>query len=366
MWNINGKLIQLEMGSNVIKAYTPADKRNLLDLMFGQSPPQAGKLLFSQEQQLRKVLTEQGIPLPEIEYSLSADIGSNMYRAHIGIVYYLGDYTVENPFNVIVSWLKRFHMRELTSKNISNLLRQGSEKLVKRDIQSSLYDFAQVYYCASLNPEFCTQLVSAALNICAIEAINGKFDDALNSARRACSIANSGGFYDPYLKYHSNNWMAGILAKTNNLADALKCYINAYSVIKETNEQELKISALWNVACLSIQCNNFQQSVQALDMIVDISKNDSRVNLSKEFFTCLYEFKSFILSLTISRLQQDYTVLKRECEKMSSNFLYKIGDTALTIVLKSGPALLGAWAGSLLSGNKITQINTSGSNVCVI
>ena len=339
MWNIKGDLIQIELGNNVIKSFSKGWKRDC-------------GLLINQIAKLRSQLKADGIILPPVSLRDSSTLNPDDYILYMGIISYTGNYRKQSPINLLSHFAQQFHIENYSYENVYNIFKSGVNYLVsqEKDLHKATMDFVKAYYCSYFGDDTYSLMINSSINLCGIQVLNSNLDLALLDAKRATYAAMADGFNDPYIKYSSQLWLGIVYLKKNENEDALKCFISAYNIIEETNSNQLKITSLWTVAYLSVQKGDFKLSTTALATIVDIIKNDNEI-YDKDLHISLLELRDYILNTQIEKLQQELNQLNSKYNEISKNFIYKLGNTILSVIHKAGPILISAGIGSLLSGN---------------
>lgn len=337
MWDLKGSLIQLEFGSNAKKFYSSSKKKPY-------------DLLIKQIEELQKDFSYKNIQLPQVSIRDSLEINPDEYCIYIGIIYISENYKHVNPVNVIASQIMQFQIHDFSYQGVEDVFNEGVKFLLSKNYQRSIAEFAKAYYCASLSYDTLGIMINSAINICGIQALNGDYNAALISAKRASIASSIKGFADPIIKYHSNIWLASMYIKEKDNKNALTSFIDAYNYIQATTESILKITSLWSIAYLSAELGNIPQCSQALDIMLNIIRNDQNIKLDTEFCISFIDFKDRVNALIISDLKQNLSQLHCEYEKISRKFLFKVGDVSLSIIQKIGPLLISTCLGNLSSG----------------
>lgn len=363
MWNVDGDLLQVEVGSNVVKMFTEKDKRGILKKFFGQDPPPQAQLLIEYTKKFREVLAEKNVYLPPIKYFDSSELGVNNFKVYVGIEYYEGDITKDNLFDILDFLIQRYQIEDKTKAGIMNIFDQGVHNLIARNYQNAVLDFSKVYYWSSLVDHCEQELVKATLNIAGIELLNYRIENAELSVKRACVIVSKEYYHDPYLRCYTYNFRANLLAKQNKIKDATEYYKLAYDSIKNTADVPLSVNVLFNLATMYLLAQQYQEAADLIDYIVQVIKyNDS---FGKGVLADLYEFRVYLSNLTLASLEDKYQNLLKQYQDLSKNFILKAYDSALAVIVKVGPYVVSTLVGALISGdvtNNFNQMNNSGTN----
>lgn len=340
MWDVGGALIQLELGSNAIKAFS-SEKKETCDL------------LIQQIGQLRSQLAAHNIPLPPVQIRSEPSLPPDEYVLYMGILFQPGDCRRQSPVNVLSALAQQFHAQEYTYEAIQAIFQLGVAYLMpeRRDYHKAVSTFVKAYYCAALGSDTYAIMINCAINICAIQVQNGNLDLALLDARRAVHAALADGFLDPYMKYHALLWLAVVCTQKRDLANALDSFERAFRAVEATGASQLKISALWACAYLAARQGDLARSTNALDRITDILEADQTINCDKGFMIALLKLRAHISSLQTTALGRELERLSGEYEKISRGFLYQAGKAALALVQNVGPVLISACVGSLLDSS---------------
>ncbi len=363
MWNVDGDLLQIEVGSNVVSMFTEKDKRGIINKFFGQAPPPQAQLLIEYTKKIREVLAEKDVYLPPIKYFDSTELNVNDFKIYIGIEYYEGDITKVNLFDILDFLIQRYQIDNKTNKGIKKIFDQGVNNLIARNYQNAVLNFSKVYYWSSLIDNCEQDLVKATLNIAGIELLNYRLENAELSAQRACVIVSKDYFHDPYLRCYSYNFRANILAKQNRINEAMNYYKMAYDSIKNTNDVHLSVNVLFNLATMNLFVQRYHEAADIIDHIVQAIKNND--TFGKGVIADLYEFRVYLSNLTLVSLEDKYQGLLKQYQDLSKNFILKAYDSALAVIVGVGPYVVSALVGALLSGdvnNTFSQTSNSGTN----
>ena len=211
MWDIdfNSKMIQIEMGDKVISAYS-SSKKNACDI------------LLNQIGNLRSQLAGQNIDLPPIALRDSETLPVDAFVIYFGALCINGNYKSDSIPQHLANQACAYHLENNSYDGLTEYFESGVNYLQAKNYQKAIFDFAQSYYCSSFRNDTRNIMVNSMINICGIQFLNQQYDSALLSGQRACVLAISESFYDPYLKYYAAFWTGMVYTQLNNLEQAIR------------------------------------------------------------------------------------------------------------------------------------------------
>lgn len=354
MWKISedSKIIQLELGANVISAYS-SRRKNPCDI------------LLKQIQDLRLSLAEEYIELPAVDVRDSATLPANEFILYFGVICFRGNFKSENIIQLLRNQAYANCLENRSYEGLMNLFQRGVSDLTARNYQKAIYEFAQAYYCASFTAETRNIMVNALINICGIEFLNQQYDAALQFGDRACVLAMSDNFFDPYLKYYAVTWTGAVLIRKQDWTAATKHFIIAYNVIRQTDENRLNISALSAATQLSMKTQDFAQAAELIDRILDILQTDRSLIVGEDSIIELARLQSRVHKALFSQLMSEYERLHEEYCELSGKFLVHLKNAALNMIYKCGTMAFSCAMGSFFAGSNSfnLQVSLAGNNV---
>lgn len=355
MWNISedSAIIQLELGSNVILAYSSKQK-NPCDI------------LFKKINDLQLHLAEARIPFSEVQLRRSTNLPPNEFILYFGAVFIRGNFKSDDILQLLRDQAYANNLENRSYEGIMDIFQTGVRDLAAKSYQKAIYEFAQAYYCASFSGKTRDIMVNALINICGIEFLNQQYDAALQFGERACILAQSSNFFDPYLKYYAAASVGTVLIQQQDWEAAINYFIMAYNVICKTNESSLAIPALSAAAQLCMETQNFAKSAELMDRILDILQADHSLKVGEDFIIELARLHSRVHKALASQLKSEYEQLSEEYCKLSSNFLVQLKSAALNMIYKYGDMTFSYAMGSLFSSGNNSfdlQMTFMGNNV---
>jgi len=368
LWNENRSVIQVYLGANVLKNFTPPDKLGYVRRLIRNPSSNPIDFSFENEGILQVSLAQHGITIPKIDFFFTGLVTPDLYVAYIGVLEcVVKNYRDKNPFELIEEQALRLTQNMTLPSDIKQGLKTGAENL-KTDIQTASFDFAKTYFNASLHSESVTELIYSAINMCALNMINGLYDRAERLAFKACIIAGNNNVLDFYAKFYAYVWLAAVYAKQDKSEKAIKAFKLAQDVAKNANETLLTFSALWNTALLLVSMGQLEEAHDALLSIANLPIKEEH---------CSFEFLSRLLLLTaevgaavIQRKNDQIRQLQDKIATLSRSFGCVVAELlpVLVKVLGNNAMLwLSAGVGSSLfgrganinigHGNRIVDIN---------
>lgn len=141
MWDVNGAIIQIELGDNIIKAFSSSKKRQL-DIFFRQMQ-EFGQNLYNKER----------IILPQISVRKSTELYSDEFCVYFGNIRHKENYNRISFFNILYYYIKKFNIEDYSYHGVLNVFNRGVDYLIDDNIQNALLEFCKTYYCASFNSD---------------------------------------------------------------------------------------------------------------------------------------------------------------------------------------------------------------------
>ncbi len=209
MWDRNKSLIQVELGSTVVRASTEVDHRGLLGKLFGDAPPKEGNVLIEGTAQLREFIQNtHELQLPVVAYCENDKLGPTE------IVIYFGIEFAQFSASSLNDLFQYIYTKTLEYNNFNsdrNALRQALHTCledISQDNYQDAYDrYQKIYYHAILQgiPFEIIRSISEAAQIL---LRNGAFDRAIPYLLSAVSLCENPEFVDITLKARVN-YLAG-------------------------------------------------------------------------------------------------------------------------------------------------------------
>ena len=339
MWDIGtgSKIIQIEIGSKVCSAYSSSKRKKNADILM--------KLLDDTRMQL----ANENIILPSIAVTETPDIPEEEFIVFFGAIYQKWNYNKGDIISVLMNLVYNHQLKDNSYTGIRELFQNGVDHLGEKQYQKSIYEFAQAYYCASFNGDTLDIMINSIINICGIEFLNQQYDSALASAQRSCILALDGNCYNPYLKYYAAAWAGVVYMQKQELTEAIRHFAIAYDVISPMNEYGLTLAVLSTLAQLYMQAQDYLQSAEMIDKMLDILQGNESLEVEAEFIIKLARYQSHAYKILIKQQLAEYAELSEKYEKLSQHFLVQVKEMALNFVYKYGRTLACIGLGCLLN-----------------
>lgn len=360
MWDIDsGDLIQIECGSNVIKKYTPADTRDLFDILFGADAPEEGKLFIENAAFLRQKLEQQSIYMPSVKFRDSNELSPDQFRIYIGIENFLGNITEYDLYEALQCLILKNQIEVSSPEKVAEIFQDSVKAFQGRRFEKAVKGFVKTYYWSTIL-DCKEELVNATINCGGIALINNNIDSALLTARRACKLAEEPEFCNPYLKYHAHNFLANMYWLSNNRELAIDNYFRAMKDVQYLNDLYLYVFAIWNAANTCMWTGNYPECIDLLDAIFKLILRDD--NYPRETIETLYLYRAAASDQRISELQKQNEELMEINRKLSSSFLISIKEDVTNIIKKYGPMAMSNFFGVLTGKSSRTELNINSKN----
>lgn len=359
MWEMDKGLVQVEVGTNVIKRFTQRDTRGIFELILGSSAPSEGGLFCIQAEQLRQELSGQNIYLPPIRFTDSDNLSSNQFVVYVGVTNFCGDITQHDLFEVLKNMIIGNQMDNPSPQSVRDLFIKGVQYFYDQDYNQAINTFSKVYYWATILG--CVdELTNATINIGTIMLFNNHIDDALLYARYANLIAEDSDFYNVSLKFYSHHFLANMYWLKNEKLLAVENYQKAVDDVQFSGELPVNVFALWNAANAYMWTGNYSMSSSLLDKIFFLVRNNEQ--FSKETIQQLYELRAMVSNLHVTDLLEQNKQMLQQIETLSSSFKVRFSVSMIQLVKKSGALFLNYFGGYLLGALSNMEINNHSKN----
>lgn len=348
MWDISAgsKIIQIRLGSKVCLAYSSSKRKKNADILI--------RLI----DEMRLQFEQKNIAIQNIVISETSEIPEDCYIVYFGATYQRFDYKNVDIINVLRNLVCQHYLKDNSYEGIRKLFQNGVKHLGEKEYQKSIYEFAQTYYCASFSGDTLDIMINSIINICGIEFLNQQYDSALLSAQRACVLALDGKCYNPYLKYYAAAWAGVVYMQKQELDEAIRHFTIAYDIISSMNENGLMLTVLSTLTQLYMQTQDYLQSVEMIDQMLDILQEDKSLEVENEFIIKLARYQSHAYKVIIKQQLTAYAELSAEYEELSQRVLVRVVEMALNFVYKYGRMFVCIGLGNLL--NKAFNTNIGG------
>lgn len=359
MWDINKGLIQVEVGSGVIRQFTRTDTRGMVQKLRGVSAPREGEMFISETERLRKELQEQNVYLPFVHYTDNDELQPNQFMIYIGIESIFGDITKQNLIELLRSAVLERQIKEPSPQTVRDIFAEGVQYYQDKDYNRAAPEFARTYYWGSiLNCQ--DEAVNSIINMGTIMLVNNRVEDALLYAENACMLAEDSSFFNLSLKFNAHNFLANVYWMMGKRAFAVESYEKAVVDVKYSKDIAVTVFALWNAANAHMVTGNYTRSSSLLDNIFSLIYNDE--HFSKDTVQSLYRLRALVSDQHIMQLQTQNHELTQQIQELNSSFSITLKGTVVTFIQDNGPMLLQTFGGWLLGSLSNMEINNHSKN----
>lgn len=360
MWEMSKGLVQVEVGTNVIKRFTERDTRGIFELILGSSAPSEGGLFCTQAEQLRQELSAQNIYLPAVRFTDSDNLAPNQFIVYVGVKNSCGDITQHDLFGTLKDMIIQNQIDSPSPQSVRDLFLKGVQYFYDKDYNRAINIFSVVYYWATILG-CADELVNTTINIGTIMLFNNQVDDALLYAQCANLIAEDSAFYNVSLKFCSHHFLANMYWLKGEKLLAAENYQKAVDDVQFSGELPANVFALWNAANAYMWTGNYGMSAALLDKIYSLVRNNEQ--FSKETIQQLYELRATVSDLHVTDLMEQNKQLIQQIETLSISFKVQLSDSAIQLVKKSGALFLNYFGGYLLGALSKMEINNHSKNI---
>lgn len=355
MWDINGGLIQIEVGMNVSAKYTAADRRGILDRLWGVNGPEEGDLLIVETQKLRQELAEQNIILPPVAYRGNTDLQPDDFIIYVGIEQMAGNIRKNDLLGCLKDLILSKQISDASPDGVRKIFQDGVELFNNKHYSEAVPCFILSYYWGMIlgcNDE----VINTIINVGGINLVNNQVEGALMNARHACLLAENSRCYNPYLKYYAHNFLANMYWLQNERGAAVECYQKAVADVQFVEDLQLYVFALWNSANAFFWTGDFASCKNYLDEIYGlISDHD---DYPKAVISELFSFRALVSDVQIEMLKEQNQNLQKQCNSLSMSLSNWMKQDISKVVKQYGPNLLCCFFGALCN----LQINNHSFN----
>lgn len=385
MFNFDGHLVQVELGTTALQRYSSKDTRGLWDKLVGKEPPNWGGDLIQATGQLQAALQEDGIYLPGVLFSPAQELPADCIRITFGVASADFDASQAHPITVLEYLARKYQpTADLSEDWILDQLFLALDHIPKREFQDAMNKLALVYYWSSLM-DYPTVRVVALLNIGGLFLLNSRPDDAYICVHQAQFIVEKNNFHDPYLRFHTNEALAVIACLRGDYRSGGTLYLRAADTIRPLNEQFFLVSALYHSVVPLMEAGEYQICKQVLEDIVALASHGEE-EFGNDFWAGLFRLSSELTELNEAELTRKNKQLQDQVLELQTKYDQLAKRNAavkqlVTAVIHVGAGVAQYYMGALTSGDKyydqrtqyrfqvreadrvtITQISKSGSN----
>lgn len=359
MWEMDKGLVQVEVGTNVIKKFTERDTRNIFEWIWGSSAPSEGGLFCKRAEQLRQELSGQNIYLPPIRFTDSDTLRPDQFVVYVGVTNSCGDITQHDLFGTLKNMIVENQIDNPTPQSVRDLFMKGVQYFYDHDYNRAINTFSIVYYWAAILG-CADELANSTINIGLVMLLNNRIDDALLYAQCANLITEAPDFYNVSLRFYSHHFLANMYWLRGEKLLAAENYQKAVDDVQFSGELPINVFALWNAANAYMWTGNYSMSCSLLDKIFSMVRNNEQ--FSKETIQQLYELRAMVSNLHITDLLEQNHQLLRQIETLSNSFKVEFSVSIIQLVKKSGALFLNYFGGYLLGALSNMEINNHSKN----
>lgn len=345
MWDVNGALIQVEIGAGLVQRYSSKG-------FFGTSNND-GKLLLDMWTDVRERLQAENIVVPPIQCRDDNSLGKDEFVVYVGSEFY-GTSIKENKITDVLEFLvRRVQMESASKDSIHEYILTANEHLSQRRYTDGLRCLSTAYYWSNLLADCAEEAADTILQIGRVLAQNNDIYHAELCARRADVISSQPSFYNPYLKCAVDEFAGFLYVVKGNLPAADQAYTSAFNKIANVpGANLLKIGVLAAELRTLLSCENFVRANQAAQILIEVLTQSGCQDL-----TPVYVMKSYIDNRAIEQQTKGIAQLREEAriadakynEAMAKLKFREQFKGAVLMLLKIGVQVLPAIFGSLTS-----------------
>lgn len=359
MWDINKGLIQIEVGSGVIRQFTRKDTRGAVQKLLGASAPQAGELFVPETERLRKELQEQNVYFPSVHYTDNDELQPNQFIIYIGIESFFGDITKQNLIELLRNVVSERQIKDPSPQTVRDIFAEGVQYYQEKDYNRAAPEFARTYYWGSiLNCQ--DEVVNSIINMGTIMLVNNRVEDAQLYAESACVRVEDPSFFNLNLRFNTHNFLANVYWLMGKRELAAENYEKAVVDVKYSEDIAVTVFALWNAANAHMGTGNYTRSSALLDNIFSLIYDDE--HFSKGTVQSLYKLRAMVSDQHIMQLQKQNYELTQQIQELNNSFSIGLKGTVVTFMQNSGPMLLQTFGGWLIGSLSHIEINNHSKN----
>jgi tetratricopeptide (TPR) repeat protein len=337
MWQSDGKLIQVEIGEGIAKAFTEQNQRGIIGRVFEDSPKEA-KVLLDTTNYLRESLKQEGICLPTINYQLEEKLEYNEFRAYIGLESYQFNIGDRNELlNFIVQKVREYNTVEVNEASLDALLANSLEDVIRDNYQRAFRTSSIVYYHSILQ-NYELETIRSLSDAGSILLECGDFQRSLTLFTRASLLNDSPSIVDPIIKMQVNFNLAEALKNIQAIDKSLIAYMNAGFIAYYSGHFSHLFLALINIANNHYLLGNYAKAIFALEQADELILDDEKPDFSAS--RNLQKTISEIKSILILQQNKQIQLLNEKLKGREINlFLKSILMDTFSVLAKSGVQL---------------------------
>lgn len=295
VWNPKEGLIQVEIGTKLVKAFTEKDNRNILSKGLGLAPPEEGKMLLAYANGLREKLgRDDKIFLPSIKFKDNPDIGPSDFIAYIGLnAWHMQALKPIGMFDWIEDRVRTFNTIPSDIISIKVLIDEAFTYAARQDYQNAFDKYSLAYYHSFIN-SYNYEFTRCIFDVGNIKLMGNKYSEAQVLFKYALSWLDSINIVDANMKMHCTLSMANTYKLLGEYNNALEFYKRTFEIAETNNNAAIMVLSLLNVSEIQYINNKFKNALVGLERAKSLvlfennSKNYELAFLIQEKITEIY------------------------------------------------------------------------------
>lgn len=309
MWKTDGALIQVELGSGVIKSFTSKDSRGFFDNLFGTPPPSDGNLIVDYTRQFREyILKNEGLNIPPISYRDNDSLKFNEVLIYFGLeteLFEVSDST--EMFNFIANKLRSYiSLAESKSCDSNNWIMEAIDNVKVGNYQDATKIYSLVYYsCYLANNSF--EMIKCLSDAGGVMLMNGDIDKSHAFFLKATQLCSNPSIVDPVIKIQVGINFASTLKILGASDIALSSYKSVANIALYSGNYPLLFIALIGLAEMQFTTGKYPDAIYTLeqaDLLLFSDEKNPNYKISRNIHKSISEIKSVIIHIMSQKLQQ--------------------------------------------------------------
>lgn len=309
MWKADSTLIQVELGSGVVKAFTSKDSRSLFDKLLRESLPSEGDLTRTYTNQFREYLQKnEGLTLPAMLYRDNPDLEFNEIQVYFGLEterFKVQD--ISEMFNFIAGKIRSYTLLvQSKPSDVNDWLMDAIDNVKSGNYQNALRIYSLVYYASYLaNDSF--QMIRCLSDVGGIILENGDMDTSYALFSNASQLCTNPSVVDPIIKIQVAINIASTLKIRGTLDKSLLSYKTAAKLALSSSNSSLLFIALVGQAEMEFTIGNYEDAIATLeqaDSLLFSDETNPNYKTSRNIHKSISEIKSVVISILGQKLQQ--------------------------------------------------------------
>jgi tetratricopeptide (TPR) repeat protein len=271
MWQSDG-LIQIEVGSGIVRATTVVEKSSFLDSIFGKPSPQEGKILITYTQHLRDYLWQsEELSLPTINYRDNPSLQPNEIIIYFGLeVRRFTIKKIDEIFCFLIQKVREYNQIPCELNSVRHLLFNCLEYVRQGHYQYAFEIYQKVYYHSYLQ-SYEYELIQCLSAIGSLQLINGAIQDSALVFYQAFNLSNNFNIVDVNFKAQiALNTANVVVCLSPDLRESLQLYITAANLAYYSGNSAFFFLSLIGIGEVNYLLKDYDRAISIFEQTVEL------------------------------------------------------------------------------------------------